>query len=501
MSRILAASVPITFVAASDASKKARDLATYRCNGTADDVEIQAAIDALPSGGGTVVLSEGTFTTSSTINLSSYDALQGQGRRVTIIKRAAGFTDTLLDGVGTDRTTDTILDVDISSLRLDGSTLAGKLIDAKYAHRWTLRDVTFWDAADHAIYAEECWLWHLDHVEFEYCGKVSNTKSVVLFYNGEDDNTNDWTHIGCRWENNYWTEIESDAGGGSALDFNARMRYTDCKWERASDGGADAPIITGPFQATSWINPHFIYGKQAAIVLSADGSENEILGGYFQTLCSSSGNGDIDIQCDRNRIIGPTFVSTGASQHIYVNGEENVVDDITYWDGSAIPPVTVPASTKHRNSIGRMTGNQRFIYPGNIVTMIRALYFADIVDGGGASGYMDFSAAEPIPAGSIVQSVKLDFTTAFNSDNTSTLTVMIGYVGDLDAFSKTGDPGDEAFNHTTDAYWGESACQEPIVTTAATIRVTFTEDNDITNIISGAGAQGALTITITYMKA
>lgn len=49
MARVLKASVPVTFVAASDASFKAKALATYRCNGTADDVEIQAAIAALPS--------------------------------------------------------------------------------------------------------------------------------------------------------------------------------------------------------------------------------------------------------------------------------------------------------------------------------------------------------------------------------------------------------------------------------------------------------------------
>src|SRR3989338_6523001 len=57
---------PTLLVAANDASAAAKRWADYTCDGTADDVQIQAAIDALPASGeiqdGTVVLSEGTFT-------------------------------------------------------------------------------------------------------------------------------------------------------------------------------------------------------------------------------------------------------------------------------------------------------------------------------------------------------------------------------------------------------------------------------------------------------
>jgi len=49
-------------VAASDSSAASKAQADYVCDGTADYVQIQAAIDALPAGGGRVVLSEGTFT-------------------------------------------------------------------------------------------------------------------------------------------------------------------------------------------------------------------------------------------------------------------------------------------------------------------------------------------------------------------------------------------------------------------------------------------------------
>ncbi len=67
-------------VAASDAPQKYLDNADYVCDGTDDDVQIQAAIDALSSDGGRVILSEGTFTTTSSITITAdHVHVQGQG--------------------------------------------------------------------------------------------------------------------------------------------------------------------------------------------------------------------------------------------------------------------------------------------------------------------------------------------------------------------------------------------------------------------------------------
>ena len=61
------------------------------CTGTSDDVVINEALAALPSSGGTVLLSDGTFTISApvipTINAS---VLRGQGTNATVIKTASG---------------------------------------------------------------------------------------------------------------------------------------------------------------------------------------------------------------------------------------------------------------------------------------------------------------------------------------------------------------------------------------------------------------------------
>ncbi len=76
-------------VAANDASTASKVQADYVCDGVEDDVQIQLALDALPSGGGTVQLLEGTYETSGFIKPPSYSTLKGQGSNSTIINLAS----------------------------------------------------------------------------------------------------------------------------------------------------------------------------------------------------------------------------------------------------------------------------------------------------------------------------------------------------------------------------------------------------------------------------
>jgi len=78
-------------VAASDAPDHVKAQADYVCDGTADDVEIQAALDALVGiayDGGRVLLSEGTYNTSAPIvwPIQSGITLEGQGPENTVLK-------------------------------------------------------------------------------------------------------------------------------------------------------------------------------------------------------------------------------------------------------------------------------------------------------------------------------------------------------------------------------------------------------------------------------
>ena len=77
-------------VAASDASPLSIYQADYVCDGTADDVEIQQAIDSLESwGGGKIKLLEGNFLTDSRIDLKSNVAIEGVSMHSTIVKASA----------------------------------------------------------------------------------------------------------------------------------------------------------------------------------------------------------------------------------------------------------------------------------------------------------------------------------------------------------------------------------------------------------------------------
>jgi len=105
-------------VAASDASADSKQFADYVCDGTADDVQIQAAIAALPAGGGKVELSEGTFNIAADIVINtSATKLVGQGRGATILTAQTGVTNAVIDIVC--NTTAELDDVTVMGIKMD----------------------------------------------------------------------------------------------------------------------------------------------------------------------------------------------------------------------------------------------------------------------------------------------------------------------------------------------------------------------------------------------
>lgn len=77
----------------------------YNCDGTADQTEIQEAIDNLPAGGGVIRLKKGTYTINNTISiLKSNVTLEGEGAS-TVIKMADGANLSDMIDVGNGGTT------------------------------------------------------------------------------------------------------------------------------------------------------------------------------------------------------------------------------------------------------------------------------------------------------------------------------------------------------------------------------------------------------------
>lgn len=107
-------------VAASNAPAHVKAQADYVCDGVNDQVEIQAAIDALPSttlvNNGVVQLSQGSFNISNTISINKSMTLTGMGLTSTIIQLAANTNKTMI------QTSESVIlyGVTISNLYLNG---------------------------------------------------------------------------------------------------------------------------------------------------------------------------------------------------------------------------------------------------------------------------------------------------------------------------------------------------------------------------------------------
>jgi hypothetical protein len=101
---------PYILVAASDTESSIKAKADYVCDGTADEVQINAAIAAIPTEGGTVILAAGNYNTADKITMASNVVLKGAGVR-TIID-AASFADDVLKA-------DTLTNITISDLYIE----------------------------------------------------------------------------------------------------------------------------------------------------------------------------------------------------------------------------------------------------------------------------------------------------------------------------------------------------------------------------------------------
>ena len=87
----------------------------YLCDGTADDMEINAAIDALPSGGGEILLLDGTYNISSRITIGKANvSLRGCGPATVIARK---FNEASANGV----ISCSAANCTISSLAIDGN--------------------------------------------------------------------------------------------------------------------------------------------------------------------------------------------------------------------------------------------------------------------------------------------------------------------------------------------------------------------------------------------
>jgi len=146
----LAAIAPATYVvAASDSVRK--ESAHYVCNGAADQVEINQALNALPEGGGKVLVLSGTYILSGGIQIPMNCTLSGEGQTTVIKLRNAHnasisliknkdfahrtcICDLRIEGNKSNQTSGTVTGIEWAGENLDNLTAY---------HR--VRDVGIWD--------------------------------------------------------------------------------------------------------------------------------------------------------------------------------------------------------------------------------------------------------------------------------------------------------------------------------------------------------------------
>jgi len=136
-------------VAASNSSTDFRTSANYLCDGTADQTEINAAITALGSSGGTVYLCPGSYYTSATIAITSQNGvfLQGGGRRAVRIRpqaqtfAAITITGTCVEWKLEDFTVDY---ADAATPATNGAAIGISLVtdSSNYPYQFSIRNIT-----------------------------------------------------------------------------------------------------------------------------------------------------------------------------------------------------------------------------------------------------------------------------------------------------------------------------------------------------------------------
>jgi len=147
-------------VAASDASAKSIAQADYICDGLNDQVQIQAAIDALPStiyldaSGGSISLSEGAFHLSAGLTISQKSVcIKGQGWQTTQLRMADNADADMITVSGADATHRGKLQ--LYSVRLNGNKgnqSSGKgLVFGSYVKDIILQNIIIESCKEHAI--------------------------------------------------------------------------------------------------------------------------------------------------------------------------------------------------------------------------------------------------------------------------------------------------------------------------------------------------------------
>jgi|TARA_Y100000310_G_C20694565_1_gene824632 hypothetical protein len=293
-------------VAASDASQSFIDMSDYQCDGTADDVQIQQAIDALPSGGGRIMLTEGTFTLGAQITLPAAPVrLEGQGQGSTIVTCKNSFnTDMFLVGASDDQ--GTVLG-SIGHMTIDGNSgnqTSGSGIRQQSGNRFTISRCYITNCKEHGIYIEGVdGSFRSDYTIVHACWVHANLKHGIFVENPSND-----PHIADSWisDNGVNTSTYDNIAFSNIADFSVvgNNIWQGKRHNLSIDRGGPGQIISNTFNTAQESNIAMLTsiggvqisgntfheasartsGTYPHIVINGTSGQNSIVGNWFSNV-------------------------------------------------------------------------------------------------------------------------------------------------------------------------------------------------------------------------
>jgi parallel beta-helix repeat protein len=298
-------------IAASDAPAHVKAQADYVCDGTADNVEIQAAIDALTVGRLVVDIVKlvGGFTISTTIEIPSYTELDLTEAKITLDDLSDTHMIKNSDHVGGNT------HIYITGGILDGNK-AGQTVEAfsytKYGiflQTCTFSEIeeTFiYDVCEYGIELSKCEDCKINNTDTNSCGltggdgiEVSESTNCTVINCHSNDNASSGVQLeGCNGcsviggsmsGNEYGVEVNNQIAG-TMLNIVNGVSISDCVLGVFVRAGIDgATIISNQIKMSS-DSSHGIYVLQGEAQGAFNGNNIKISDNYIYGVGNSTGN-------------------------------------------------------------------------------------------------------------------------------------------------------------------------------------------------------------------
>jgi len=262
-------------IAANDSIDKTK--ADYVCDGTNDEVQIQAAIDALTTGG-IILLMEGNYNIGAGITGANYTNIMGMfgndfpsntsGTTLNLVANVTMFDFTSKHGWS------------IKNIRFNGNSRANYPIikgigGVTYlCNHFQIKECGFYNCIPALYFSQvyDCWI--ID-CKFGNCG--NGTYPAVDIHTGTTECSNNVRFLGCHWEQTFGIGIKSVRDTGVLTNYN--LVVANCKFEGDTSSNDKAAIYG--YLASSHIYDNIIIRSRPNSIELLGGSNNIIHDNYF----------------------------------------------------------------------------------------------------------------------------------------------------------------------------------------------------------------------------